>query len=81
MEIVLAGLQWGILLINIDDVIVYGCAFEEALKNLETVLEHLRIAGVKLKAQKCKLFSKSVSFLDISFLIMEFKQIWKISGF
>ena len=57
-----AGLQWDIVSINIDDLIVYGCTFEEALKNFETVLEHLRIAGVKLKAQKCKLYSKSVSF-------------------
>ena len=49
-------------LINIDDVIVYVRTFEEALKNLETVLERLRIAGIKLKEQKCKLFSESVSF-------------------
>ncbi|MCG7878904.1 MAG: RNA-directed DNA polymerase, partial [Candidatus Thiodiazotropha endolucinida] len=63
METVLAGLQWDICLIYIDDVIVYGKTFEEALKNLETVLERLQVAGLKLKAQKCKLFSKSVSFL------------------
>ena len=63
METVLAGLQWDICLIYIDDVIVYGRTFEEALKNLETVLERLRIAGLKLKAKKCRLFSKSVSFL------------------
>ena len=63
METVLAGLQWDICLIYIDDVIVYGRTFEEALKNLETVLERLRIAGLRLKAQKCELFNKSVSFL------------------
>ena len=51
METVLAGLQWDICLIYIDDVIVFGRTFEEALKNLETVLERLRIAGLKLKAK------------------------------
>ena len=37
--------------------------FKESLKNIETVFERLRIAGLKLKAPKCKLFCKSVSFL------------------
>ena len=63
METVLAGLQWDICLIYIDDIIVYGKTFKESLKNIETVFERLRIAGLKLKAPKCKLFSKSVSFL------------------
>ncbi|MCG8075029.1 MAG: reverse transcriptase, partial [Candidatus Thiodiazotropha taylori] len=63
METVLAGLQWDICLIYIDDVIVHGRTFEEALGNLKTVFERLRHAGLKLKPDKCKLFSKSVSFL------------------
>ena len=63
METVLAGLQWDICLKYINDIIVYGKTFEEALKNLESVFERLRQAGLKLKPQKCKLFSKSVSFL------------------
>ena len=49
METVLAGLQWDICLIYIDDIIVYGKTFEEALKNLENVFERLRQAGLKLK--------------------------------
>lgn len=63
METVLSGLQWDICLIYIDDVIVYGKTFEEALENLKRVFTRLREAGLKLKPQKCKLFSKSVSFL------------------
>ena len=50
-------------MIYIDDIIVYGKTFKESLKNIETVFERLRIAGLKLKATKCKLFSKSLSFL------------------
>lgn len=37
IETVLAGLQWDICLIYIDDVIVYGKTFEEALENLKRV--------------------------------------------
>ena len=37
IETVLAGLQWDICLIYIDDVIVYGKTFEEALENLKCV--------------------------------------------
>ena len=50
MKTVLAELQWEMHLIYIDDVIEYGHTFEEALKNLESVLVRLRIAGLKLKA-------------------------------
>ena len=41
METVLAGLQWDICLIYIDDIIMYGKTFKESLKNIETVFERL----------------------------------------
>ena len=43
--------------------IVIGRTFEEALKNLQTVFERLKTAGLKLKARKCELFRKEVLFL------------------
>ncbi|XP_053380038.1 uncharacterized protein K02A2.6-like [Mercenaria mercenaria] len=49
MKIVLAGLQWQICLIYLDDVTVVG----------KTLLD----AGLKLKPRKCVLFSKRVEFL------------------
>ena len=62
METVLAGLQWDICLIYLDD-ITFGKNFEEAVENLKRVLDRLRDAGLKLKPKKCELFAKSVVFL------------------
>ena len=64
MQTVLVGLQWDICLIYIDDVIVYGRTSEEALKNLETVLERLRKAVLNLVHRSVNLFSISVSLLE-----------------
>ena len=58
MEIVLAGLNWQICLIYLDDIIVTGRNFEAMIKNLDTVLQKLFEAGLKLKPRKCQLFTK-----------------------
>ena len=63
MEAVLAGLQWDICLIYLDDIITFGRNFDEAVENLKKVMERLRGAGLKLKPKKCELFAKSVPFL------------------
>ena len=63
METVLAGLNWKICLIYLDDIIVTGKNFEDMIKNLDEVLSKLREAGLKLKARKCQLFAKQVEFL------------------
>ena len=63
MEAVLAGLQWEIYLIYLDDTITFGKTFDEAVENLQQVLERLRNAGLKLKPKKCYVFAKSVSFV------------------
>jgi hypothetical protein len=38
MELVLSGLQWHICILYLDDVILHGTSFENALENLEMVL-------------------------------------------
>ena len=63
MEHVLMGLQWQKCLIYLDDVIVFGKSFDEAMKNLVVILERFRKANLKLKAKKCSLFKKSVTYL------------------
>ena len=63
METVLAGLQWEICLVYLDDVIVFGKTFEGMLQNLRTVFDCLANAGLKLKPKKCALFSKQVRYL------------------
>ena len=63
METVLAGKQWEICLVYLDDVIVYGESFEQMLNNLQTVFDCLAKAGLKLKPKKCTLFAKEVRYL------------------
>ena len=63
MELVLAGLQWEICLIYIDDVIVFSKTVEETITRLGQVLERFREAGLKLKPKKCLLLQKQVAYL------------------
>ena len=63
METVLAGLNWKICLIYLDDIIVLGKTFEDMIDNLDKVLEKLHDAGLKLKPRKCQLFKPEVEFL------------------
>lgn len=63
MELVLAGLNWEICLIYLDDIIIIGKSFGEMVANLDRVLGALKKAGLKLKPRKCKLFAKEVEFL------------------
>ena len=63
MEIVLAGLQYNICLVFLDDIIVYGSSFEEEISRLKQVFTRLIQAGLKLKPKKCVLFQKKVAYL------------------
>ena len=60
---VLAGLNWDICLVNIDDIIVMGRSFDQHVLNLAQVFQRLRLAGLKLKQTKCRLFQRKVTFL------------------
>ena len=62
MERVLRGLQWERCLLYLDDVLVFGKTFQEALLNLETVLERFQLANLKVKPSKCHLFQSSVEY-------------------
>ena len=63
METVLAGLQWDICLIYLDDVIIYGKNVDEMIRNLSLVFDRLSSAGLKLKPRKCRLFAREVEYL------------------
>ena len=63
MERVLAGLQWEICLVYIDDVIIYSQTIEDHLRQLRMVFERLSAAGLKLKPKKCNLFRRQVQYL------------------
>lgn len=63
IELVLRGLQWNILLVYLDDIIVMATNFDEHLERLEEVFKRLLGAGLKMKPSKCELFKTEVLFL------------------
>ncbi|RXN37980.1 Retrovirus-related Pol poly from transposon [Labeo rohita] len=63
MDRVLAGIQWEICLVYLDDIIVLGKDVKEMLQRLAQVFERLRQANLKLKPAKCCLFRRQVVYL------------------
>ena len=63
MESIFAGLQHEIMLLYLDDLIVFAATVQEELTRLRRVFNQLRSAGLKLKPAKCNLFQKSVVYL------------------
>ena len=53
MDCVLAGLQWSSCLVYIDDVIIIKRSFDEHLHHLQQILDHLKLAGLKMQPTKC----------------------------
>lgn len=63
MELVLRGLQWEMLLIHVDNVIVLGRGVDESLDWLAKVFKCLHNYGLKLKQSKCHLLQEEILFL------------------
>ena len=63
MNLVLRGLTWKTVLAFLDDILVLGSDFQSHLNNLRHVFERFRKYQLKLKPQKCVLFTKTVEFL------------------
>lgn len=63
MSSLFSDLQWKVLLIYLDDLLVFSRTFEEHLERLQLVFKVLIKAGLKLKPSKCQLLRRSVKFL------------------
>ena len=63
MDLVIAGLNFEICLVYLDDIIVFSAEVDEHLDLLRAVFERLRGARLKLKPAKYRLCQRSVSFL------------------
>ena len=61
---VLGQLDWEILLIYLDNIIMYSRSFDEHLEHLRLVLSKLCTAGLKLHPGKCTFCHKEVQYLD-----------------
>ena len=63
MELVMRGLQWSVVIIYLNDLIIHAKKFSEHLFRLDQVFSRLAEAGLKLKTSKCNLFQQEVVFL------------------
>jgi transposase InsO family protein/predicted aspartyl protease len=63
MDLVMSGLLFEICLVYLDDIVIFSRTLDEHLQRLETILQRLVAAGLKLKPSKCRLLQKKVVFL------------------
>ncbi|MGI9458903.1 MAG: RNase H-like domain-containing protein, partial [Pirellulales bacterium] len=63
MEVVLAGLNWKICAVYLDDVVTFSSSFEQHLTDLGQVFDALRTADLKLQPKKCQFARSSINFL------------------
>ena len=55
--------MFNILLVYLDDIVVYSNTLDEQLTRLDTVFTRLGSYGLKLEIKKCSFFQKSVKYL------------------
>jgi len=63
MDLVLCGLTYEICMVYLDDIVIFSSDFDTHMSRLQQVFKRIRQAGLKLKASKCCLLQKKVSFL------------------
>jgi len=63
MDSVFMGMKWTMMLVYLDDVVVYGSTFEEMLRRLELVFQKLKEANLTVKASKCRFGERSLKYL------------------
>ena len=63
MDYVLGDTKGKFVMVYLDDVIIYSKTFEEHLVHLEEVLNRIRDANLRLKAEKCFFTANELQFL------------------
>lgn len=63
MQATMSDLVFQIVLIYLDDLLVFSPTFHDHLARLETVLKRLRETGLKAKMEKCHFLQPEVRFL------------------
>ena len=63
MTYIMRNLQWIKMVSFLDDCVVFGSNFDEALDNLEEVLTRFSFYNLKLKPKKSSFFQESIVFL------------------
>jgi transposase InsO family protein len=65
-SIILHGVGYETALAYIDDTVIFGATFSEALRNLDFILDRYRKANIKLKPEKAKFLAKECKFLGFT---------------
>jgi transposase InsO family protein len=60
---VLAGLNWFVCLVYLDDIAIFSKTFDEHVVRLDMVFERMQAAGLKFNPEKCRLFQRRMEFL------------------
>ena len=74
MSIIFRDDIFRILLVYLDDIIVYSSTLEEHLDRLDRVFTTLARHGLKLKPEKCVFFREKVKYLGHVHQKMAFQQ-------
>ena len=62
MDLVFSGLNYYLMLVYVDDVVVFGPSVETLMVRLEEFLSRLRDANLKINTRKCHMFQRSIFF-------------------
>lgn len=63
MQATMSDLVFQVLLVYLDDILVFSSTFEDHLVRLQTVLQRLRETGLKVRVDKCHFLQSRVRFL------------------
>lgn len=63
MQAAMGDLIFQIILVYLDDILVYSPTFQKHLQRLEMVLSRLKETGLKVKLEKCHFLQQEVRFL------------------
>lgn len=63
MQSTMGDLIFQIMLVYLDDILVYSSTFREHLQRLDVVFSRLKEMGLKVKLEKCHFLQEVVKFL------------------
>ena len=63
VDTMLRGIQYDTCMAYFDDIIVISSTVPKGISRLRDVFERIRLAKLKLKAEKCDLFLKEITYL------------------
>ena len=63
VDTMLRGIQYDTCMAYIDDIIVMSATIDEGIDRLREVFKRIRMASLKLKAEKCDLFKEEITYL------------------